>query len=141
MQEARIAFICHLRKIDDVTQVLACNMDILQMLWDYWVEMAPVHIPRAKYKNEIVQIHKVSLDEPELSEKPVLSDDVIAVMVLKDFLSKLTPEERTVVLMKLDGLTGREIMPHVNLTTDVQMSRLLQRIRRKAMDYFFPEKV
>ena len=38
--------------------------------------------------------------------------------------------------MKLDGCTGREIMPVLHLTSESQMSRLLQGVRKKTRAYF-----
>lgn len=136
MQEARIAFLRHSRRIDDPSQLCSCSRDILRAVWDYWVEMAVIHIPRALYLRTISGIQQVAFPTELPESCPLPEDEITLGIEVNEFLASLTPQERTVVRMKLDGYSGRAIMPHADVATEVQMSRLMKRIRQKAKAYF-----
>lgn len=136
VQEGRIAFLRHLRKISDISQIHACKMDIIGAVWDYWVEMAIICIPRHRYLKEISGIYYISLDGLPLSDQMRAENEAASRAEVDDFLSTLTEQERTVVRMKLDACTSRAIMPYAGVETEVQMSRLMKRIRAKAEAYF-----
>ena len=72
-----------------------------------------------------------AIPEPCISE-----NDASFAAEYHDFLSTLTPSEQIVVQMKLDGCTGREIMSVLHLSSESQMSRLLQGVRKKYRAYF-----
>ena len=115
MQEARLAFLIHLRKIESIDEILWCGKDILAAIWGYWRSMAVVHT---------------------YPEHCISDAEVIFATEYRDFLSTLTPSEQIIVQMKLDGCTGREIMPVLHLSSESQMSRLLQGVRKKTRAYF-----
>lgn len=87
MQEARLAFLLHLRKTDDISEAHNCGKDILSALWSFWRSMAVVHISKAAYKNEIANVHQISW-QTELDEVMCASDhDAELKVLLDDFLS------------------------------------------------------
>lgn len=87
MQEARLAFLLHLRKIDNNAEAHNCGKDILSALWSYWRRMAVVHIPKNAYKSEIANVHRISWEE-SFDEVMCTSDtDTEFPALLHDFLS------------------------------------------------------
>lgn len=136
VQEGRIAFLRHLRKISDISQIHACKMDIIGAVWDYWVEMAIICIPRHRYLKEISNVYYVSMDMLPIPDRMLGENELTFHAEVDDFLSRLTEQEKIIVRMKLDECTNRTIMPYAGVDTEVQMSRLMKRIREKAEAYF-----
>lgn len=135
MQEARVEFLVHLRKIPDQTDILKCRYNIIGALCTYWRSMAQIRIPKNVYHKVIREVQCVSLDGEcrenlEGGENPSEEAEVL------DFLSSLTPEERVIIRMKLAGYKSREIMPVLHVSREPQMSRMLGRVRNKARTYF-----
>ena len=136
MQEARLAFLIHLRKMESLEDVCRCGRDILAAVWSYWHSMAVVYIPRNDYKAVIAGVCRIQLDQDCCQEHCVSEKDAFFPCEYHDFLSSLTPQEQRFVQMKLNGCTGREIMPALKLTSESQASRMLKRVRQKARAYF-----
>jgi len=136
MQEARLAFLIHIRKMESFDDVCRCGRDILAALWDYWHSMAVVHIPRNCYKAVIAGVCRIEIDQDGGQEHFVSEKDAFFPCEYHDFLSSLTPQEQRFVEMKLNGCTGREIMPVLKLTNESQASRMLKSVRQKARAYF-----
>ena len=87
MQEARIAFLLHLRKAEDISEAHNCGKDILSALWSYWRSMAVVHISKGSYKNEISNVHRIPW-EASLDESLCTADNETEFpALLHDFLS------------------------------------------------------
>lgn len=136
MQEARLAFLIHLRKIESVGDIRRCGKDILSALWGYWRSMAIVYAPKNCYKAVISEVYQINIEQKDVPEPCTPETETSFSVEYQDFLATLTPRERAVVQMKLDGWIGREIIPVLNLANESQMSRLLQAVRRKAHAYF-----
>ena len=136
MQEARLAFLIHLRKIESAGDIRRCGKDILAAIWGYWRSMAIVYAPKNRYKAVISGVYRISIEQEGIPEPCASGTDASFAAEYHDFLSTLTPSEQIVVQMKLDGWIGREIIPVLNLANESQMSRLLQAVRRKARAYF-----
>ena len=98
--------------------------------------MAIVYAPKNRYKAVISGVYRVSIEQKGIPEPCISGNDASFAAEYHDFLSTLTPSEQIVVQMKLDGCTGREIMPVLHLTSESQMSRLLQGVRKKTRAYF-----
>lgn len=135
MQEARLAFLIHLRKIASIDEILWCGKDILAAIWGYWRSMAVVHTSKNRFRTVISKLYRVD-GSWEYPEHCISDAEVIFATEYRDFLSTLTPSEQIIVQMKLDGCTGREIMPVLHLSSESQMSRLLQGVRKKTRAYF-----
>ena len=136
MQEARLAFLIHLREIESLDEILWCGRDILAAIWGYWRSMAIVYAPKNRYKAVISGVYRISIEQEGISEPCASDTETSFAAEYHDFLSTLTPSEQIVVQMKLDGCTGREIMPVLHLSSESQMSRPLQGVRKKARAYF-----
>lgn len=136
MQEARLAFLIHLRKIESAGDIRRCGKDILSALWGYWRSMAIVYAPKNCYKAVISEVYRISIEQEGIPEPCASETETSFAAEYHDFLSTLTPSEQIVVQMKLDGCTGREIMPVLHLSSESQMSRLLQGVRKKTRAYF-----
>lgn len=119
--------------------VAGCRLTIRGALYDYCRQMAPVSIPKHRYKEEIGKIHCVSLDEC-LSALPtaLIAEDEYD-LELCEFESLLTKQERIACRMKWNGYKNRDIIPAVGVKGDAQMSRLLKRVQNKAIRYFAAE--
>lgn len=98
--------------------------------------MAIVYAPKNRYKAVISGVYRVSIEQKGIPEPCISENDASFAAEYHDFLYTLTPSEQIVVQMKLDGCTGREIMPVLHLTSESQMSRLLQGVRKKIRAYF-----
>ena len=139
MQEARLAFLIHLRKIESLDEILWCGKEILAAIWEYWRSMAIVYTSKNRFKGVISSVYRIDTVKEYTEDAPeqCASDgEVIFAAEYHDFLSTLTPREQIVVQMKLAGCTGREIIPVLHLSSEAQMSRLLQGVRKKTRAYF-----
>lgn len=137
IQEARLEFIRHLRRISDPSEIALCRFQVLGALCDYCRAMALVKIPKYCFSQTLRELQREEGDATSImEERETTDDDALFNLELDDFLKSLPPEERIVVRMKLDGYTSREIIPVVKAKGEPQMSRLLSRIRKKARAYF-----
>lgn len=135
MQEARLEFILHLRRIADAEDIKKCRCNIIGALCAYWRLMAQLRIPKNRYHEEIRKVQCISKDDAAFDDSDAVDDDLFSAVEIRDFIDSLTPEEQVVVIMKLEGFKGREIIPVLQLGGEPQMSRMLKRVRGKLMDY------
>lgn len=135
LQEARIAFVQHLRRISNESEIPVCRIRILNALHGYCRAMAPVKIPRYCFSKELRKIGRAEPDEID-STCFVEPECVTFPAELSDFADTLTEDERVTLLMKMDGHTSREIIPFVRAKGEPQMSRLLSSVRKKVYSYF-----
>lgn len=88
MQEGRLAFLLHLRRMNSMDDILFCKRNILAAMWSYWRRMALVSIPHNKYKEEIRKVHRVNwrdaMIEIELREENRCETSAL----IQDFLSR-----------------------------------------------------
>lgn len=137
IQEARLEFLRHLRRISDPSEIVLCRFHILGALCAYCRTMALVKIPKYCFSQTLRGVQREDGDVASIIEQQETTDDDILFNIeLDEFLNSLPPEERIVVRMKLDGYTSREIIPVVEAKGEPQMSRILSRIRKKARAYF-----
>ena len=107
LQEARLAFLEHIRKVDDEGQICACFYDILQAMHRHCAEMAPVRIPINRFNQEIGKYTTVPLDVLDNSES---TDDleygVERRIMMNEFLDSLSETDRKIVVSKIEGRKG-----------------------------------
>ncbi|MBR1685367.1 MAG: sigma-70 family RNA polymerase sigma factor [Clostridia bacterium] len=107
LQEARLAFLEHIRKVEDEGQVCACFYDILQAMHRHCAEMAPVHIPINRFNQEVGKYTTVPLDVLDNVES---TDDfehgVECRLMIDGFLDSLPETDRMIVASKMQGRKG-----------------------------------
>ena len=140
MQEARLEFLLHLRKIGDAEDIMNCKYNIKGALCTYWRLMAQLRIPKNSYHEEIRKVQCISMDDETCRCLADPTDRLSDEVEVRDFIDSLSPDEQIIVTMKLDGRKGREIIPVLHLKGEPQMSRMLKRVRSKAHSYFFSER-
>ena len=140
IQEARLEFLRHLRRISDPSEIVLCRFHILGALCAYCRTMALVKIPKYCFSQKLRELECEEGDPTNIiEEQEAMDDDTLFNVVLHDFLGSLPAEEQLVVQMKLAGYTSREIIPVVKAKGEPQMSRLLSRVRKKARAFFMHE--
>lgn len=136
LQEARLEFLLHLRKIPDESTIMLCKLKIRGALWTYWRSMAQVYIPKYCYKQEISKLECIPTDELDVALQFLPQEAVLDEIEVEEFIASLTPREQTAIDMKLRGATNREILPVIAIKSEPQMSRFMKQIRDKAHHYF-----
>ena len=107
LQEARLAFLEHIRKIEDEGQLCACFYDILQAMHRHCAEMAPVRIPINRFNQEIGKYTTVPLDALDTLESTVDFEQSVECRIMMDgFLDSLSETDRKIVASKLQGRKG-----------------------------------
>ena len=136
LQEARLVFLNHLRKIPDESTVTHCRFAIHGALCDLCRSMSLVKIPKYCYGNEIKKIQRVDYEDAAIQSDDRLSCEADNELSLREFESTLNEKELIVCRMKQRGYSSREIIPFVGVAGEAQMSRLLKSVRVKASLYF-----
>lgn len=138
LQEARLAFLKHIRRIDDLSQLLLCQYRIWGAMYDYCRAIAPVKIPKYCFSTEIRKIHCVDGDIGDMERMlpPVTDEHILFEAEKSAFLDSLSEAERTAFHMKENGCTNRDIIPAIQARGEPQMTRFMQRIRKKVYAYF-----
>lgn len=138
LQEARLAFLIHIRRIDDLSELLPCHYRIWGAMYDYCRVIAPIKIPKYCFSTEILKFHRVGGDIGDMERilPPVTDEHILFEAEKSAFLDSLSEEERTAFQMKEHGCTNREIIPAIRAKGEPQMSRFMERIRKKTYAYF-----
>lgn len=107
LQEARLAFLEHIRKVEDESQICACFYDILRAMHRHCAEMAPIHIPINLFNQEIGKYTTVPLDVLDNSESADdFEHDIERRIMMDEFLDSLSETDRKIVASKLQGRKG-----------------------------------
>jgi len=135
ISEAYLAFIRHLRKIEDEQLITACRKDIYKALAAFCRGNAPIRITGRNFREKLDSFQFVSLDSLEYC-LTTPDDSVSTTVEWLDFLRTLEPDEQTALKMHMSGCTYVEILPHVHGRGKAYVCRLLQRAQRKAAMYY-----
>lgn len=136
LQEARIVFLNHIRKIPDESTIMNCKYAIHGALCELSRSMSLVRIPKYCYGDEIRKIQQVDYEDAVLESDERYAYGAESELILREFENTLTEKERIVCRMKQHGYSSREIIPFVGVAGEPQMSRLLKSVRMKATLYF-----
>lgn len=131
MQEARLAFLRHLRGMKDETQILRCHYDILHALFAARYATDIVHTPRSMQKQKGRRFRQVPLGALENILCESFEGEALSRLAVDSFIGGLSHDERTVVELKLDGYRYHEILPHTSFKSHTQLTRCVQGIKRK----------
>lgn len=126
MQEARLALLTHIRRIESVDQIFMCHIHVISAMCRHKEQMGLLHIPHGKYEKERQKYERVGVEL--LNDLPADGEDVLFRVVVDAFLDTLNPSERRAFEMILEGYTNREIMREIGLKSDSQVFRYLRRL-------------
>lgn len=129
MQEARLALLLHIRRIDSEDQIFLCHIHVISAMCRHKERMGLLRIPHKKYEAERQKYTRIGVEL--LNDIPTEEDDELFVIMLDAFLDTLTASDRVAFTMKLEGYSNREIMRAIGLRVDSQASRLLKALADK----------
>ncbi len=137
LQEARLAFLIHIRKIDDMSQLVMCRQRIKDAMYEFCRMMAPLYIPRKRYAKEKRKVFCIRQDIRDIESMLwcVSDEHVYGPTEVDDFVNRLSADEQTILRMKEDGCKNLEIMPVIHARNEPHMSRMLARLRQKVLNY------
>lgn len=136
LQEARLVFLKHIRKIPNESTIMHCKFAIHGALCELCRSMSLVKIPKYCYGDEIRKIQRIDYEEAVLDSDERFSCEAENTLAIQEFETTLTRKELIACRMKLHGYTSREIIPFVGVAGEPQMSRLLKGVRVKAALFF-----
>lgn len=133
MQEARCVFLRHIRRIEDLSRVKKCELDIKHALCLYRESMSIVRIPHYTYGKHRRAFAREVFDALDLEGVvlPSHEDDSLTNALIARFRESLSDAERAIFEMRLAGHTNREIMRALSISSDQAMSRRLAKIKGK----------
>jgi len=131
LQEGRIALLRRIRSIEDEKKILLSKKSIRTAMFAYARSMAPVYIPIRKFSREIGRIKNCNYFDISGVPASDSEDEIIFMMMYKQFLLDLTREDRLVFQMKAFGYTGRQIMTVGGYAHELIVSRIMKRLRER----------
>ena len=127
IQEARIAFLRHIRRIESEDDIYLCKIHVLSAMSKYKESMHVVRIAHNAYAEHKDKSTRVSVDE---RDRAVTSEETEVRLHFEEFLGTLNQEERDLLTLKEQGYRNREICAQVKMS-DSKVSRLLKALREK----------
>lgn len=132
MQEANLAFLLHIRKMREITDVYLCRLHVFAALRRYRESQFIVNIPHYRFSEYRNSFSACALTPDRESE--ATSGEVADELLADEFLDTLSENEHAAVELRQDGYTNREIGRKIGLK-DWQITRLFQRIARLFQEY------
>lgn len=138
MQEARLSFLEHIRRIDDKRQICACRSSIIHVLYDQCMLRAPVHIAEHRFKNEIKSVKTASFEEVDERECVVndFEEDMDRKIMMECFLNSLSKSDRRILELKQSGFKGQEIARAMGYQSETYVSRRFSNIKKAYYQHF-----
>lgn len=135
IQEASIAFVIHLRRMDSLDQAGRCRTPVQRALYDFLERMSPVHIPHYRYYAEHRGITVISISTDSDTLWGLVEEaDVEGAAVIRDFIGRLEPREQQMLALRASGYSNREIVRQLGYSSEWQLLRRLRRIQRQYLD-------
>ena len=138
LQEANIAFLEHLRRMNNMGELQLCRSAIRRAMYNYMESVSPVHIPHNRFYQELPNISVVPMNfssEQELFMSATQPCETEAHCVVSDFLHLLEPKEQQLLNLRACGYTNREIVRMLGYSSEWQVGRKLKIIQRQYADY------
>lgn len=131
-----MAFLAHLRCIENSEAVMVCKYQIYSALYNYIVSMAPVNIPRQIFKETVTQYSAVPLEFAEdVCDDNRFEDEVDSRLLINAFLETASDFDRKILEMKLRDCTGKEIVEALGHSRQGYISRRFSRIKQNIRSY------
>lgn len=144
MQEARIAFLLHIREITSEKDIFMCNRNVQNAIFEHARRMSPIHISKKDFANQRERFEQVP--ESELMEHTIHFDEdtILHNIIWHNFLSRIKPDERMVLFLKAQGYGLVEIQKAVKINSMSKVVRILMKQRQRIaviFDYEMDEEV
>lgn len=136
LQEARYAFLLHIRRINSEADIHKCGYELLNALCVARESTHVVRIPHSEFKKNSGRFVRSAGDGPTNVLHDQKPSGIVDELVARQFLDTLSADERTIITMKMAGYKAREILPHTSLISDMHMNRCVEGIKEKARKYF-----
>ncbi len=131
-----MAFLAHLRNIEDSEAVMVCKYQIYSALYNYIVSIAPVSIPRQIFKVTVTQYSAVPLEFAEdVCDDNRFEDEVDSRLLINAFLETASDFDRKILEMKLRNCTGKEIVEALGHSRQGYVSRRFSKIKQNIRSY------
>ena len=135
-QEARLAFLNHIRRMDNRDEVTRFFIYVRYALSHFLEGMAPVHITHSKFSKLIKEVVSLPLESAE-DEPFDDEEDILTKICIDEFMSTLLPEEQAIFKLILDGYRNREIMQETHFRSDSVASRYLSVLKQRFREFYF----
>ena len=117
-------------------EIYRCKYLIIKELYDYCVEMAPVRIPRKRFKQVINDYESVPLEYAEENpSEESFEDDIEMRLTFDSFFSALSEMDKRIVAMKRKGIGEKEMAEELGCSM-FTVSRHVSQIRQDLMECF-----
>ena len=131
-----MAFLTHLRSIENSEAVMVCKYQIYSALYNYIVSIAPVSIPRQIFKETVSQYSAVPLEFAEdVCDDNRFEDEVDSRLLINAFLETASDFDRKILEMKLRNCTGKEIVEALGHSRQGYVSRRFSKIKQNIRSY------
>ena len=132
LQDARVAFLGHIRRMENMSRIRACHFTILHALYDRCMEKNAIRLPEHRFKEEVGNYCFLPLEAAEeIQSKDCFEDAVATELVMKSVLNALSPLDRRIMELKQSGYNGREIADILGNCSESTVSRRLTKIRQE----------
>ena len=137
-QEAKIAFLLHLRSMNDMNEIHLCRKPVLRAMYNFMEAIAPVHIPHNTFYKEIADISVVPVNNERDTEALMPStpaNEICAICEANDFIHLLDPREQQLLNLRDQGYSNREIVDILHFNNEWQVGRRIKSIQRQYARY------
>lgn len=137
-QEAKIAFLLHLRSMNDMNEIHLCRKPVLRAMYSFMETIAPVHIPHNTFYKEIADITVVPVNNEHDTEALMPStpaNEICAICEANDFIHLLEPKEQQLLSLRDQGYSNREIVDILHFNNEWQVGRRIKSIQRQYARY------
>ena len=137
-QEAKIAFLLHLRSMNDMNEIHLCRKPVLRAMYNFMEAVAPVHIPHNVFYKEIADVAVVPVNtdhETEAFMPSTPANEINAICEANDFIHLLDPKEQQLLSLRDQGYSNREIVGILQFNNEWQVGRRIKSIQNRYVRY------
>lgn len=133
LQEARLAFLLHLRKVPDEAYIFPCRLNLFDALYNHTANAYGVSIPKHKFKQQRGNFSFASMDDgtvPEIGDNGANAEGMESEISFKDLMKIFSPEEQRLAQMLAVGYRKCEVQRRMGLCNGA-IYRRVNSMRRK----------
>ena len=132
MQEARLALWDRARNAESLEEAEKYFMHVYRALFEHVRRMAALNIPAKKFIACIRTVYILSWDGCEHDEPDRgFEDGLIGSLDCQRFIDSLEPLEKDVLVLKMEGMSQKQIAALLTHGSESRISRIMRRIREK----------
>lgn len=141
LQEARIAFLLHIRKAEDRSTFHVCEVSVFCALHKYVEDMSLISIPHYRFPEESKAVQRAADDIYNLDEGLFVdrSASPYEEVLMDQFLASLPDKHREVLRLKLEGFNQQEITQMLGFDSFHQVFRIMKNLRQQYKRWFCEE--